>query len=284
MSALNPRLVYLSISGFGQTGPYRHKPGYDAIAQAMGGLMSVTGYPDLPPVRFGVAVADIGAGMWCVIGILTALRVRETTGRGQWLDTSLLDSQLSWLSYVAGNYFATDEVPRRHGSAHPNIAPYQTFATEDGFVMIAVGNDSLWRKFARATGLAAFAEDPRFATNRDRVGNRESLIELIDERLKTRPTAEWISVLEAEGIPVGPINTVADVMNDPHVRAREMVVELEHPSAGTIRMTGIPVKFSETPGAVETPPPLLGEHTGEVLRGLGYSHAEIGALREKGVV
>jgi formyl-CoA transferase/CoA:oxalate CoA-transferase len=150
--------------------------------------------------------------------------------------------------------------------------------------MIAVGNDSLWRKFARATGLAAFAEDPRFATNRDRVGNRESLIELIDERLKTRPTAEWISVLEAEGIPVGPINTVADVMNDPHVRAREMVVELEHPSAGTIRMTGIPVKFSETPGAVETPPPLLGEHTGEVLRGLGYSQAEIGALREKGVV
>jgi crotonobetainyl-CoA:carnitine CoA-transferase CaiB-like acyl-CoA transferase len=284
LSALNPRLIYLSISGFGQTGPYKHKPGYDAIAQAMGGLMNATGYPDLPPVRFGVAVADIGAGMWGVIGILTALSVRERTGRGQWIDTSLLESQLSWLTYVAGNYFATGRVPARQGSAHPNIVPYQAFETKDGYVMVAVGNDNLWRRFARVIGLDELADDPRFATNRDRVENREVLLGSIGKAFKTRTTAAWIELLEAEGIPVGPINSVEDVVNDPYVAAREMIVALEHPSAGTIHVTGIPVKFSETPGAIESPPPLLGEHTEEVLLELGYSLEEISTLREKGAI
>ena len=284
LSRRNPALVYCSISGFGQTGPYREKPGYDAIAQAMGGLMSVTGDPDRPPVRFGVAVADIGAGMWGLIGILAALAAREKTGRGQWVDTSLFESQLSWLTYVAGNYFATGKVPQRYGSAHPNIVPYQAFPTSDGFIMVAVGNETLWRRFAAAAGLDALAEDPRFASNRDRVEHREELVALISERLKLKSTQSWLDLLGKEGIPAGPINTVDQVLADPHTLAREMLVTVEHEELGELKMTGVPVKFSDTRGAVASPPPLLGEHTDEVLDSLGYSRSEIAALRRDGII
>jgi formyl-CoA transferase/CoA:oxalate CoA-transferase len=284
LRAINPRIIYCSISGFGQTGPYRHKPGYDAIAQAMSGIMSVTGYADLPPARAGVAIADIGAGMWALVGILTALVVRQKTDRGQWMDISLLDGQVAWLTYLAGNYSATGEVPERHGSAHPNIIPYQAFPTKDGFVMVTVGNNSLWRKFAHAIGMAELADDPRFRANRDRVAHREILLRLIGERLQEKTSAEWIELLDAEGVPVGPINTVADVFNDPHIRAREMLVELTHPTAGTIQAVGMPVKFSETPAGVETPPPLLGQHTEEVLAWLSYTREQIRQLQDTGVV
>jgi formyl-CoA transferase/CoA:oxalate CoA-transferase len=284
LRAINPRLIYCSISGFGQTGPYRHRPGYDAIAQAMSGIMSVTGYPDLPPARAGVAIADIGAGMWALVGILAALVVREKTGRGQWIDISLLDGQVAWLTYLAGNYSATGQVPERHGSAHPNIVPYQAFPTRDGFVMVTVGNNSLWCKFTSAIGMAELADDPRFRANSERVTHRELLCRIISERMQAKTSAEWIEILDAEGVPIGPINTVADVFDDPHIQAREMLVELQHPAAGAFKVVGVPVKFSETPAGLEAPSPLLGQHTEEVLAWLSYTREQVRRLQDEGVV
>jgi len=265
LAEVNPRIVYASISGYGQTGPDAQRPGYDAIAQARSGLMSVTGEPDGPPVRVGVSSTDLTAAMWALVGILAALYERERSGRGQWVDISLLDGQVSWLTYVASGYFATGEVPRRYGSAHPTIAPYQGFATRDGDLMVAVGNDSLWRRFAPILGLEHLLEDPRFVTNPDRVTHRDELIPLVAEVLATRTTGEWIEVLDAAGVPVGPVQTVDEVVHDPQVLARGMVLETEHPTAGPLRMMGCPVRLSATPPALRTPPPLLGEHTDEVL-------------------
>ncbi|HEX4756067.1 MAG TPA: CaiB/BaiF CoA-transferase family protein [Candidatus Dormibacteraeota bacterium] len=284
LSVRNPRLVYASISGYGQTGPDAALPGYDAIAQALGGVVSVTGEATGPPVRVGTPVADLGAAMWAAIGVLAALHARSTSGRGDWIDISLLDGQIAWLTYVAGGYFASGEVPRRYGSAHPTIVPYQALRTSDGYLMVAVGNDSLWRRFAPIIGLPELAADPRFATNPDRVVHRDELIPLIEAALASRASAEWAAELSRAGIPAGAINTVDRALSHPQVLARDMVLTAEHPTAGTLRMPGSPVRLASHTATVRRPPPLLGEHTDEVLTELGYTAAAIASLRQSGVV
>jgi len=265
IAAANPGVVYASISGYGQTGPDAKRPGYDAVAQARSGLMSVTGEADGPPVRVGVSATDLTAGMWALVGILAALHERSRSGLGQWVDVSLLDGQASWLTYVAGGYFATGDIPGRYGSAHPSIVPYQAFATADGHVMVAVGNERLWQRFASAAGLAYLADDPRFATNADRVRNRGEMTALIAAAMATRTSAEWTATLDAAGIPVGPINTVDEVVVDPQILARHMVLHIDHPSAGSVQMMGCPVKLSATPARLRMAPPLLGQHNADVL-------------------
>lgn len=268
ISQSNPGVVYASISGYGQTGPDASRAGYDAIAQGRSGLMSVTGEPEGAPVRVGISPADLTAGMWTLVGTLAALYQRQQTGMGQWVDISLLDGQVSWLTYVAGGYFASGKVPPRYGSAHPTIAPYQGFPTEDSDLMVAVGNESLWERFVRAAELEHLARDPRFARNADRVHNREELVSLLSEKLSTRKTREWITLFDEAGVPVGPINTIDDVVIDPQVVAREMVIEVEHPTAGMIKMLACPIRMSGSALGPLRPPPLLGEHTAEVLNSI----------------
>jgi formyl-CoA transferase/CoA:oxalate CoA-transferase len=284
LSRDNPALVYASISGYGQTGPDAQRPGYDAIAQARSGIMSVTGEADGPPVRVGVSSADLVAGMWATIGILAALHERGRTGQGQWVDISLLDGSVSWLTYVSSGYFASGDVPRRYGSAHPTIAPYQAFGTADGFVMIAVGNDGLWRRFAAALERPDLLADERFTTNPGRVEHRDILVPLLEEVLRTRGTQEWVTILDAAGVPVGPIQTVDQALADPQVLARGMVAELDHPRAGPLKVVGCPVRLTRTPPRMLTAPPLLGQHTDDVLAGLGLNAEEIGRLRDAGAV
>ena len=284
LSADNPGLVYASISGYGQTGPDSHRAGYDAIAQARSVIMSVTGEADGPPVRVGVSSADLVAGMWAVIGILAALRERDRSGQGQWVDISLLDGSVSWLTYVAAGYFATGTRPPRYGSAHPTIAPYQGFATKDGELMLAVGNDAIWRRFAPAAGLDDLVDDPRFATNPLRVSHRDELLPLVADAMASRTSAQWVEVLDAAGVPVGPIQTVDEVVTDPQVLARGMVGEVEHPTAGTLRTIGCPVRLTATPPQVRTAPPLLGQHTDDVLAELGVDAERLTALRASGAV
>jgi formyl-CoA transferase/CoA:oxalate CoA-transferase len=284
LSARNPGLIYASISGFGQTGPYSSEPGYDAIAQALGGLMSVTGEADGEPVRVGNSAADLGASMWAAIGILAALHARHTTGRGEWIDISLLDGQIASLTYLAGGYFASGEVPPRYGSAHPSIVPYQALRTADGHLMVAVGNDTLWQRFAPLVGLPELVDDPRFISNPQRVANRTALIPLIEDALAARGSAAWAEELSRVGIPAGAINAVDAALAHPQVQARDMVLTAEHPTAGTLRMTGSPIKLSQYTATVRRPPPTLGEHTDEVLGEFGYTVEDIAALRDAGVV
>jgi crotonobetainyl-CoA:carnitine CoA-transferase CaiB-like acyl-CoA transferase len=281
--AMAPRVVYCSISGFGQTGPYRERAAYDLIVQGMGGIMGITGEPDGTPMRVGVAIADICAGMFAAYGILAALRVRERTGTGQWVDAAMLDGQVAWMTYMAANYFATGDNPPRVGSAHLNLVPYQPFPTRDGFVNVAVGSEGLWHKFCEALE-TPIATDPRFATNADRVRNRAVLLDMLLPMFARRTTAAWVERLLRAGVPAGPIYRMHEVMEDAQVRHREMVVEVEHPRAGRVRVNGVPVKFSETPGGVVAPPPVLGEHSEAVLRELGCDAAEISALRRDGVI
>jgi crotonobetainyl-CoA:carnitine CoA-transferase CaiB-like acyl-CoA transferase len=280
----NPGVVYASISGYGQTGPYRDEPGYDAIAQALSGVMSVTGEADGPPVRVGVSGADLAAGMWATIGILAALGERERTGSGQWVDVSLLDGQIAWLAYVAGGYFATGDIPARYGSAHPTIVPYQAFPTADGHIMVAAGNDTLWRRFAAAIGIGHLADDPRFATNPDRVRNRAELLPLIERILVTRSGHEWSAVLSEAKVPAGRINTVDQALAHPQVVARDMVADMVHKTAGKLQTVASPLKMSASPTHVRTPPPLLGEHTDAVFTALGVDAARLAELRARGAV
>ncbi len=281
---LNPRLVYASISGFGQVGPYRERAAYDLILQGMGGLMGTTGEEGGPPVKVGVAVTDIAAGMFAAFGILAALRVRDRTGVGQLVDAAMLDAQVAWLTYQAGYYFATGENPKRLGSAHPSLVPYQAFRTRDGYVNVAVGSEGIWSRFVAAIGAPHLAEDPRFRTNPDRVANRTALIPELERTFTTRTTADWVAVLEQAGVPAGPIYMLSELFNDPQVRHRQMVQEIEHPRAGRILQTGVPVKFSATPGRIASPPPLLGQHTEGILGELGYDRVQIAALRSHGAI
>ncbi len=282
--AMNPRLIYASVSGFGQDGPYRERVAYDLILQGMGGLMGITGEEGGSPVKIGVAVTDIAAGMFAAYAILAALRARDRTGEGQRVDVSMLDSQVAWMTYQAGYYFATGENPKRLGSAHPSLVPYQAFRTLDGYVNVAVGSEAIWSRFVVAIGAPHLAEDPRFRTNADRVAHRDVLIPILDTIFAGRPTADWVAVLEQAGVPAGPIYLLSDLFSDPQVHHRRMLVEIDHPRAGRIKQTGVPVKLSATPGRLTSPPPLLGQHTEAVLRELGYSDAEIAAMRGEGAL
>ena len=279
-----PDLVYCSISGFGQTGPRRREPGYDAVMQGEGGLMSITGAPDGPGYRLGVAIADIASGMFSAYGVAVALLARHRTGRGQLVDVGMLDSVAALLTYQAGIYFATGTPPGRLGNLHPTITPYETLEAADGDLVVAAGNDQLWRTFCGVLGLEWLADDPRFRTNKDRVGAREALRPLLVERLRTRPAAEWLAELKTAGVPCGGVRDFEQVLTDPQIVERAMVIALDHPVAGAIRQLGVPIKLGETPGAVRTPPPVLGQHTSTILGELGYSDAEVARLRNDGAV
>ncbi len=289
LKQINPRLIYCSVTGFGQTGPYREHPGYDFMIQGMGGMMSVTGEPDGAPgggpQRAGVPVADIITGMYASIAICAAIAHRAETGVGQHLDLALLDSQIALLAYQNTNYFATGTPPKRIGNLHPNIVPYQPFKTADGDVILACGNDNLFRKFCDAAGCKELAEDPRFSGNGKRVENRAELTRLLQAVFAKRPTREWVEILESAGIPNGPINDVAQVFEEPQVKARGIKVEMNHPVAGKLPTVASPMRFSATPVEYKLAPPVLGQHTEEILRGLlQLDDAAIARLRAEGTI
>lgn len=279
-----PRLVYASIAGYGQTGPRRHEAGYDAVMQAEGGLMSVTGEADRPGYRLGVAITDMVSGLYCAQGITAALLARERSGRGQRVDIGMLDTTAALLTYQAANWFATGKTPQRQGNRHATIAPYETFTTADGEIVIAVGNDEIWKRFCPAVGLPELAGDPRFATNKDRMANYDEMRPPIDRVFRTATSAEWIARLDAAGVPNGEVRDIGQMLNDPHLAAREMVQTLMHPTIGATRVIGAPIKLSDTPASLRTAPPVLGQHTDAVLAELGYSPAEVAALRNTRVV
>jgi crotonobetainyl-CoA:carnitine CoA-transferase CaiB-like acyl-CoA transferase len=285
LAKTHPRLIYCSITGFGQTGPYAPRPGYDALIQAMGGVMSLTGEPNGSPQKVGVPVADLFAGLYGCIGILAAVNHRNNTGQGQQIDIGMLDTHVAWLANQGMNYLATGENPARLGNQHPNIAPYQEFPTKDGYLILAVGNDPTFERFCKAFGQEALLADPRFATNPIRVQNRQLVTDTLTPVMKSKTTAEWIDALEALKIGCGPINTLEEVFADPHVQAREMVVEMAHGSGETVKVIANPVKLSATPPSYRSAPPVLGEHTNAVLSDvLKMSAAEIAALKEKGIL
>jgi crotonobetainyl-CoA:carnitine CoA-transferase CaiB-like acyl-CoA transferase len=288
LSALNPRLVYCSITGFGQTGPCRHRAGYDFLLQGMGGLMSVTGAPDGVagggPMKVGVAVTDVLTGMYAATAVLAALAHRDRSGRGQHVDLSLLDVQVAMLANQAQAYLTTGEPPGRLGNAHPSIVPYQAFATADGHLVLAVGNDGQFARLCEVLGRAALAVDPRFASNAARVKHRAALLAVLEPALAERPSSAWLVALEAAGVPCGPINDLRQVFDDPQVRHRGMRQEVEHPAAGRAALVASPIRLSDSPVAPPSAPPMLGQHTDEVLAELGLSAAEVATLRAAAVI
>ena len=281
-----PGLIYCSITGFGQTGPYAQRPGYDSLIQAMGGVMSLTGEPDGAPQKVGVPLADLFAGLYGCIGILATLRHREATGRGQQIDIGMLDTHVAWLANQGMNYLATGENPPRLGNQHPNIVPYQVFATKDGFIVLSIGNDPTFRKFCKEFGLESVLSDERFATNGARVQNRQLVTDTLTPIMKRETTSWWVERLEALQIGCGPINTLKDVFADPQVEARRAVVNMPHAASGDgVKVIANPVRLSETPADYRLPPPMLVEHTNAVLEErLDMSDAEIAELRRKGIV
>ena len=285
LKQVNPRLVYCSITGFGQDGPYRDRPGYDLLIQAMGGVMSITGEPEGEPMKVGVAISDVTAGLHACTAILAALAAREHTGAGDRIDIALLDSTVSWLANVASAYLVTGQPPGRYGNAHASIVPYQAFRARDDWFVTGVGNDEQWRRFCAALGRPELAADARFVTNRARVQHRDQLIPLLEELFATQPAGWWLERLEQAEVPAAPVNTLERVFADPQVQARAMAVETPHPTIGRLRMTGSPLKLASIGARPLSAPPLLGQHTHEVLEGLlGLGEAEIEELKRNGVV
>jgi len=285
LQRLRPGLIYCTITGYGYTGPYRDKPGYDFVIQAQGGVMSITGPADGEPYKVGVAVADITAGLYACNAILASLYACQQTGEGQRIDIALLDSQVAWLANVASNCLISGERPQRYGNAHPNIVPYQTFKASNGYFALGVGNDLQWKKLCAILGQEAWAEDDRFATNAVRVENREALINFLNDLFKEREISYWLSKFEASGIPSGSINTIDQVLKDPQVLSREMVLNMSHPTAGSVPLVGSPLKIPTSPVEYRLPPPLLGEHTDDIFKELlGYDQGAVEELRNKDVV
>lgn len=281
----NPKLVFCSLSGYGEWGPDRDRPAYDIIMQAEGGLMSITGEEAGPPVRVGVAIADIGAGMYATQAILSALLAREFgDGTGQKIDVSLLDGQIAWMTYMASYYFGTGESPGRMGSKHPTIAPYQAFMTQDGYVVIAASSPNLWEKFCTALGREDLINDERFATNAARVENRDTLDGLLEEEIEQYETAKMVDLMDEHGVPASEIKDMADVFENSQVKARGMHRSIEHPSVGEMEMPGSPMHFSQTPTSIRRYPPRLGEHTAAVLREFGYSEDKVEQLAADGII
>ena len=285
VKGVNPKIIYCSISGFGQTGPYQNRPAYDQIMQGISGLMSITGEPDGEPQKVGIAVSDIGAGMWSAFGIMTAIFHRDQKGEGQYIDISMMDAQVAWLTYQAATYFANEEPPKRLGAAHPTLVPYQAFMCQDGkYINVAVGSERTWERFCQGMKMPEMKDDPDYATNGDRVRNRAKLVPYFQEIFLTRPVNDWVQDLQEFNVPCGPINDLADVFSDPQLLHRNMFIEMAHPTLGSIKQTGIPIKFSLTPGGLDRHPPLLGEHNDGLLKELGYSEADIRRLAQQEVI
>lgn len=285
LRALNPRLIYCSITGYGFTGPKAERPGYDLIAQGEAGLMSFTGEPGGEPMRYPVPIADITTGIYAALGVLAALRVRDRTGEGQFIDLALLDSQLTWLNHLGSNYLNAGEEPQRIGNAHASIVPYQVFRSQDKYIVVGVGSEALWAKFCKVLNVeGTIGRDERFSTNRLRNRHRAELIPLLQDILVTKPAEEWLRALQAQEIPCGPINSTAEALNDPQARARGVIVEIEHPLIGMTRTVGNPIHLGAMGVSYRRHPPMLGEHSQEILRELGESEAQIVQLRARGVV
>ncbi len=284
LSAANPRLIVATISGYGHSGPRAGDLGYDLVAQGESGTMHLSGPIDGEPYRFPTAMADMATGLFCLIGILAALEARHRTGKGQLLEASLLESQVTWLENYAGEYFATGEDPPRRGNMHPQVVPYQPVRTADKWIILGVGSDNVWQRFCQAAGLEEIQDDPRFYTNVERVHHRQELLDILLPVMQQKSAQEWLDLCRSADIPAGPINSVAEIMESEHLRERGIIVELEHPLLGALKSIGTPLKFWATPNSYRLHPPMLGEHTSDVLRELGYSNGQIEELNAAGVV
>ena len=284
VKAVNPDIIYCSISGYGRSGPLAEKPGYDLIIQAYSGLMHLTGEPDGSPLRVGFSLVDLFTGMMAYGSIMTALYNRDKTGKGQWIEAALLDGQVATMSYHATGYMGTGVEPHRLGSGHPSLVPYQSFPASDGFFILGCANDGLWDRLCRAMERPDLLEDPRFKTNTDRVAHRSECIDTLSETFAAKTVSEWVDIISDAGVPCGPINRVSDVVKDPQVLARNMIADLPHPNVPDLKVPSSPLKLMETPASLRMPPPLLGQHNGDILRELGYQPEQVEKLREKGVI